>query len=79
MTAVRTLTTDILILGSGGAGLFAALHAHQSDPGLDITIAVIKSIQHRCHVVLVIFAHHQKMTNPWLDQNVKKNFAYQLF
>lgn len=32
--------TDILILGSGGAGLFAALHAKQSDPTLDVTIAV---------------------------------------
>ena len=24
----KTLSSDILILGSGGAGLFAALHAH---------------------------------------------------
>jgi fumarate reductase flavoprotein subunit len=32
--------TDILILGSGGAGLLAALHAKQSNPDLDITIAV---------------------------------------
>lgn len=32
--------TDILILGSGGAGLFAALHAKQADPTLDVTIAV---------------------------------------
>ncbi|MEZ5856101.1 MAG: FAD-binding protein [Hyphomicrobiaceae bacterium] len=31
--------TDILILGSGGAGLFAALHAHQVNPNLDITVA----------------------------------------
>jgi fumarate reductase flavoprotein subunit len=31
--------TDILILGSGGAGLFAALHAHQANPHLDITVA----------------------------------------
>ena len=31
--------TDILILGSGGAGLFAALHAHQANAGLDITVA----------------------------------------
>ncbi len=33
--------TDILILGSGGAGLFAALHAQQSaPPGTRITLAV---------------------------------------
>jgi fumarate reductase flavoprotein subunit len=33
--------TDILILGTGGAGLFAALHARQSAPeGTKITIAV---------------------------------------
>ena len=33
--------TDILILGSGGAGLFAALHAQQSAPaGTRITLAV---------------------------------------
>ncbi len=32
--------TDILILGSGGAGLFAALHAHQASPELQITVAV---------------------------------------
>ncbi len=31
--------TDILILGSGGAGLFAALHAHQANPNLSITVA----------------------------------------
>ena len=37
---MRTLDTDILILGSGGAGLFAALHAHQADPSLSITVAV---------------------------------------
>jgi fumarate reductase flavoprotein subunit len=32
--------TDILILGSGGAGLFAALHAKQANPDLNVTIAV---------------------------------------
>src|SRR5919197_5275593 len=36
---IERLKTDILILGSGGAGLFAALHAHAADPALDITIA----------------------------------------
>ena len=38
--AVARHQTDILILGAGGAGLFAALHAHQADPSLSITIAV---------------------------------------
>ncbi|MGH8712474.1 MAG: FAD-binding protein, partial [Casimicrobiaceae bacterium] len=37
---MRRLRTDILILGSGGAGLFAALHAHTADPSLSIVIAV---------------------------------------
>src|SRR5439155_1523738 len=31
-------STDILILGTGGAGLMAALHAFWRDPGLDITL-----------------------------------------
>src|SRR5258707_12516700 len=34
----ETLTTDILILGTGGAGLMAALHAFWADPSLDITL-----------------------------------------
>ena len=37
---IKRLETDILILGSGGAGLFAALHAHQTGPDLSITVAV---------------------------------------
>ncbi|MEI8265745.1 MAG: FAD-binding protein [Betaproteobacteria bacterium] len=37
---LRQVRTDILILGSGGAGLFAALHAHQHAPNLKITVAV---------------------------------------
>ena len=42
--AAKTLDTDILILGSGGAGLFAALHAHKAQmqaaaPPLSITVA----------------------------------------
>lgn len=37
---MKRLKTDVLILGSGGAGLFAALHAHSAAPGLSITVAV---------------------------------------
>ena len=40
MVEISRQQTDILILGSGGAGLFAALHAHKLDPSPDITIAV---------------------------------------
>ncbi|GGX32221.1 fumarate reductase [Pigmentiphaga litoralis] len=47
MTTVTRRQTDILILGSGGAGLFAALHAHQGNPGAHITIAV-KGLLGKC-------------------------------
>ena len=44
---MRRLRTDILILGSGGAGLFAALHAQAANPSLSITIAV-KGLLGKC-------------------------------
>jgi fumarate reductase flavoprotein subunit len=37
--AYETSATDILILGAGGAGLFAALHAKKAAPHLSVTIA----------------------------------------
>jgi len=47
----RTVDTDVLILGSGGAGLFAALHAHQAATRaaspLSITVAV-KGLLGKC-------------------------------
>jgi succinate dehydrogenase flavoprotein subunit len=45
--APKTLDTDILILGSGGAGLFAALHANRAAPELSITVAV-KGLLGKC-------------------------------
>ncbi len=44
---IRRLRTDILILGAGGAGLFAALHAHRANPALHVTIAV-KGLLGKC-------------------------------
>lgn len=44
---IKRLKTDILILGSGGAGLFAALHAHQGAPDLSVTVAV-KGLLGKC-------------------------------
>ncbi len=46
MTLER-LRSDILILGSGGAGLFAALHSHAANPTLDVTI-VTKGLLGKC-------------------------------
>lgn len=40
MNSLERYDTDILILGTGGAGLFAALHAQKAAPALKVTIAV---------------------------------------
>jgi fumarate reductase flavoprotein subunit len=37
---VESIRTDILILGSGGAGLFAALHAYDANPHATVLITV---------------------------------------
>ncbi|HEX8168824.1 MAG TPA: FAD-binding protein [Beijerinckiaceae bacterium] len=47
MRRLGSLDTDILILGAGGAGLFAALHAKKAAPELDVTIAV-KGLLGKC-------------------------------
>ena len=44
---MKTLRTDVLVLGSGGAGLFAALHAKKLAPQLQVTIAV-KGLLGKC-------------------------------
>lgn len=44
---MREISTDILILGSGGAGLFAAVHARHASPDVRITIAV-KGLLGKC-------------------------------
>src|SRR5262249_40061033 len=36
----EAIKTDLLILGAGGAGLLAAIHAHDAAPSLDITVVV---------------------------------------
>src|SRR5437660_3472035 len=44
---MNRLDTDILILGAGGAGLFAALHAKKAAPDLDVMI-VVKGLLGKC-------------------------------
>jgi fumarate reductase flavoprotein subunit len=47
LASLISVTTDILILGAGGAGLFAALHAKKVAPHLEVTIAV-KGLMGKC-------------------------------
>jgi fumarate reductase flavoprotein subunit len=44
---LRRLQRDVLIIGAGGAGLFAALHAHATNPALSIAVAV-KGLLGKC-------------------------------
>ena len=44
---MKRIDTDVLVLGSGGAGLFAALHAKRANPALRVTIAV-KGLLGKC-------------------------------
>ncbi|MES1924019.1 FAD-binding protein [Salinisphaera sp. T31B1] len=44
---MKQICTDILVLGSGGAGLLAALHAKRAAPELRVTIAV-KGLLGKC-------------------------------
>ena len=46
-TEITWRSTDILVLGAGGAGLLAALHAKAGDPALEVTIAV-KGLLGKC-------------------------------
>ena len=43
----ETIKTDVLILGAGGAGLFAALHVNEIAPDLSVTVAV-KGLLGKC-------------------------------
>ncbi len=47
MTPIAHRRTDILVLGAGGAGLLAALHAKDANPTLEVTIAV-KGLLGKC-------------------------------
>ncbi|HSW20213.1 MAG TPA: FAD-binding protein [Ramlibacter sp.] len=44
---IENYKTDILILGTGGAGLFAALHAKKANPSLRVSVAV-KGLLGKC-------------------------------
>jgi fumarate reductase flavoprotein subunit len=63
--------TDILILGSGGAGLFAALHAHAANPKLDITVAT-KGLLGKCGCTRMVQGGYNVALNP--GDSVERHF-----
>ncbi|MCP4876250.1 MAG: FAD-binding protein [Gammaproteobacteria bacterium] len=67
----QTLKTDVLILGSGGAGLFAALHASRANPGLDITIA-IKGLLGKCGCTRMVQGGYNVALSP--GDSVERHF-----
>ena len=68
---VQTLTTDILILGAGGAGLFAALHAKKANPDLDVTIAV-KGLLGKCGCTRMVQGGYNVALSP--QDSVERHF-----
>jgi fumarate reductase flavoprotein subunit len=68
---VNSLDTDILILGSGGAGLFAALHAHQTAPELSITVAV-KGLLGKCGCTRMVQGGYNVALAP--EDSVERHF-----
>ncbi|WP_024577380.1 MULTISPECIES: FAD-binding protein [unclassified Afipia] len=69
--AMERLRTDILILGSGGAGLFAALHANRSGRDLDITLAT-KGLLGKCGCTRMVQGGYNVALNP--GDSVERHF-----
>ncbi len=68
---VEHLKTDILILGAGGAGLFAALHALKANSDLDITI-VSKGLLGKCGCTRMVQGGYNVALNP--GDSVERHF-----
>src|SRR5215467_12132731 len=68
---IERLETDVLILGSGGAGLFAALHAHQTDANLQVTVAT-KGLLGKCGCTRMVQGGYNVALNP--GDSVERHF-----
>ncbi|WP_439579096.1 L-aspartate oxidase [Elioraea sp.] len=68
---IEMLRTDILILGAGGAGLFAALHAKRANPELDVTIAV-KGLLGKCGCTRMVQGGYNVALAP--EDSVERHF-----
>jgi fumarate reductase flavoprotein subunit len=69
--SLERLKTDILILGSGGAGLFAALHALKANPDLDVTVAS-KGLLGKCGCTRMVQGGYNVALNP--GDSVERHF-----
>jgi len=67
----QTFQTDILILGSGGAGLFAALHAKKANPDLEVTIAA-KGLVGKCGCTRMVQGGYNVALSP--GDSVERHF-----
>jgi fumarate reductase flavoprotein subunit len=63
--------TDILILGSGGAGLFAALHAKKANPDHDVVIAV-KGLLGKCGCTRMVQGGYNVALSP--KDSIERHF-----
>ncbi|MEB8432691.1 FAD-binding protein [Cocleimonas sp. KMM 6892] len=63
--------TDILIIGSGGAGLLAALHAYKANPDLKISIAV-KGLMGKCGCTRMVQGGYNVAMSD--DDSVERHF-----
>lgn len=67
----QTYQTDILILGSGGAGLFAGLHAKKANPDLQVTMAV-KGLVGKCGCTRMVQGGYNVALSP--GDSVERHF-----
>jgi len=68
---MHQLDTDVLILGAGGAGLFAALHAKKAAPDLNVTIAV-KGLLGKCGCTRMVQGGYNVALAP--EDSVERHF-----
>ena len=70
-TIIERHDTDILILGTGGAGLFAALHAQKAAPEQKVTIAV-KGLIGKCGCTRMVQGGYNVALHP--KDSVERHF-----